>query len=151
MCLKEYRRILQGHVYTNHKILTFNTHSVEQVLRWRIFMDEFDLTLNYIEDKNNILAHCFLWLPIMERPVAVGDSNNNNNKRKRMGTSIDFHTIKVPNDETLIDDKRFFNLQELYVKDNRINNSDNYFSFDEDNRMMDLFLNLLPMGEMHNY
>ena len=69
-----------------------------------------------------VLADCFSRLPIMQRPTAVGDSNNNN-KRKRMGTPIDFHTIKVPKDETLIDDERFFSLQELYVRDNRINSS----------------------------
>ena len=27
--------------------------------RWRIFMDEFDLSLNYIEGKNNVLADAF--------------------------------------------------------------------------------------------
>ena len=85
----------------------------------------------------------------MQRPTAVGDSNDNN-KRKRMGTPIDFHTIKVPKDETLIDDERFFNLQELYVRDNRINSSEDYCSFNEDNELMDLFLNLPPMAEMQN-
>ena len=43
----------------------------------------------------------------------------------------------------------FFNLKEISVKDNRIDNSDVCFHIDEDNIMMDLFLNLPPMGEMH--
>ena len=62
MCLHEYRKILQGgvvRVYTDHKDLTFNTLSVQRVLRWRIFMDEFDLSLHYIEGKKNVLADCF--------------------------------------------------------------------------------------------
>ena len=63
-------------VYTDHKNLTFNTLSIQQVLRWRIFMDEFDLTLDYIEGKNNVLADAFSRLPIMDQSVAVGDNNN---------------------------------------------------------------------------
>ena len=123
-CLKEYCKILQGgvvRVYTDHKNLTFNTLSVQRVLRWRIFMDEFDLSLHYIQGKKNVLADCFLRLSIMEHSVAVEDNIMNNNKRKRVGTPINFHTIKVPKDDTLIDDERFFNAEETYVKDNRIN------------------------------
>ena len=77
----------------------------------------------------------------------MGDSTN---KRKQTITPINFHTIKVPKDNTLIDDERFFNLQELYVIDERVNMSDNYFTIDDDNEIMDLFLNLPPMGKMHN-
>lgn len=45
MCLKEYCKILQGgvvYVYTDNQNLTFNTFSVQQVLCWRIFMDDLD-------------------------------------------------------------------------------------------------------------
>ena len=75
-------------------------------------MDEFDLTLDYIKGKNNVLADAFSRLPIMEQSIAVGDSN-----KQRKGTPINFHTIKVPRDDTLIDDKRFFTVKEMYVKD----------------------------------
>ena len=105
MCLKEYCKILQGgvvRVYTDHKNLTFNTLSVQQVLCWRIFMNKFDLSLHYIKGKKNVLANCFTQLPIFERSVPVGD-NTDNNKRKRTGNPINFHTIKVPKDDTLID------------------------------------------------
>lgn len=70
LCLKEYQKILYGsviNVYTDHKNLTFKTLSVQRILRWRIFMDKFDLTLKYIEGKNNVLADCFSRLPLMSQ------------------------------------------------------------------------------------
>ena len=148
LCLKEYRKILQGgvvRVYTDHKNLTFNTLSIQRVLRWRIFMDEFDLTLDYIEGKNNVLADAFSRLPIMDRPVAVGDNNN-----RRKGTPIIFHTIKVPRNDTLIDDERFFTVEEMYVKNERLHHDKLYFSVEEEDKVMDLFLNLPPLTEMQN-
>jgi len=68
LCLKEYRKILYGGritVYTDHQNLTFKTLSVQRILRWRIFMDEFDLTFKYIKGKDNVLADCFSRLPIL--------------------------------------------------------------------------------------
>lgn len=112
-------------------------------------MNEFDLYLNYIGGKNTLLADCYSQLPIMDNPVVGGDSNNNK-KRKRNVTPIDFHTIKVLKDDTLIDNEHFFNLEVMCVKNDRINISNNYCHIDEDNDMMDLFLNLLPIGKMHN-
>ena len=51
----------------------------------------------------------------MDWSVAVGDNNN-----QRKGTPINFHTIKVPHDNTLIDNERFFTVEEMYVKDERL-------------------------------
>ena len=149
MYLKEYRKTLQGGVvcvYTDHKNLTFNTLSIQQVLLWRIFMDEFDLTLGYIEGKNNVLADAFLRLPIMDRSVAVGDNNN-----QRKGTQpINFHTIKVPRDDTLIDDEHFFTVEEMYVKEKCLHKDELYFSAKDEEEIMDLFLNLPLLTEMQN-
>ena len=152
MCLKEFCKILQGgvvRVYTDHKNLTFNILSVHQVLRWRIFMDKFGLSLGYIEGKNNVLADAFSRLPMVDCSVAVGGGNINN-KNKRTGTPIDFHTIKVSKDDTLIDDKRFFNMTETFVKDKQLHKERLYFNVEEDNKIKDLFLNLLPTAEIHN-
>ena len=48
MTLKEYRKDLWGaklFLYTDHKNLTFSTSSIQRVLQWRLFVDEFDATL----------------------------------------------------------------------------------------------------------
>ena len=110
-------------------------------------MDEFDLSLNYIEGKNNVLADAFSRLPIMDKSVAVGDNNNRN---RRIGTPVNFHTIKVPRDDTLIDDDRFFNVEEMYVIDERLHKEDLYLNIEEDNDILDLFLNLPPTLEISN-
>ena len=114
-------------------------------------MDEFDLSLHYIEGKKNVLADCFSRLPIMRSIPVENNPNNSKNKRTRIGTPMDFHTIKVPKDDTMINDESFFTLDELFVNDERINcNSNAYFNIDEDQEIMDLFLNLPFEGEMQN-
>ena len=65
-------------------------------------------------------------------------------------TPINVHTIKVPKDNKLIDEERFFNVEELHVIDKRENMSNNYFNIDDDNKIMNLFLNLPPTAEMNN-
>ena len=60
LCLIEYQKLLYGGritVYTNHENLTLKTLSIQQILRWRLLMDEFDLKLKYIQGKNNVLAN----------------------------------------------------------------------------------------------
>ena len=68
LTLKEYRTMLLGgnlKIYTDHKNLIFWTLSVEQVLRWRLYMEQFYYTLDYLEGDKNILADCFSRLPRM--------------------------------------------------------------------------------------
>ena len=112
-------------------------------------MDEFDLSLAYIESKNNVLADAFLGLPIMDQSVAVGDDNIND-KTKRTETKVNFLTIKVPRDNTLIDDEQFFNVEEKFVKDEQLHKNELYFNVKEDDEIVDLFLNLPPKLEMQN-
>ena len=59
-------------VHTDHKNLTFRMMLMQQVLRWRLYVEEFDVTLRYIEGENNVLADCFSHLPRMSKPL-VGD------------------------------------------------------------------------------
>ena len=92
LTLKEYRQMLIGckiHIYTDHKNLTCRTFSVQRILWWRIFFDEFDTTIHYIEGKKNVLAECFLPLPQMEK-LSVGDS-----ELQGKGTLINLEGIEV--------------------------------------------------------
>ena len=84
------------HVFTDHRNLTFDTLSVQRVLRWRLFMDEFDLKLHYIKGAKNVLADCFSQLPRMDDPTKV--------RRKKKGTTINFATLQLPKDDTNIPD-----------------------------------------------
>ena len=61
-------------IFTDHKNLTFKTLSIQRILRWRLFIDEFDANLTYIEGKKNVLADCFSRLPRLET-TAVGNGD----------------------------------------------------------------------------
>ena len=97
LVLTEYRQILLGTqitVHTYHKNLTFWTMSMQQVLCWRLYLEEFDVTLRYIEGEKNVLADCFSRLPRMSKP-SVGDKERLMIERKK-GTLVDFQKLKVP-------------------------------------------------------
>ena len=54
MTLLEYRSLLLGAkltIYADHKNLTFDKLSSQQVLRWHCFVDEYNVTIKYIEGK----------------------------------------------------------------------------------------------------
>ena len=56
---KEYSKMLTGAqiILCNYqKNLTFKTFSVQRILRWRLFLDQFDFQIKYIEGKKNVLA-----------------------------------------------------------------------------------------------
>ena len=132
MCLKEYRSMLFGGrltIYTDHKNLTFKTLSAQRVLRWRLYLEDFDVTFKYIEGKKNVLADCFSWLPIMAKPT-VGKK-----EQQGLGKLIDFVNIKIPKDE----DDVFFN--ELPVLLPSICGND-------DTDIIECFLNLPALQEM---
>ena len=62
LCLKEYENILQGatiNIYTDHKNLTFKTLSIKRILCWRTYIDQYNVNLCYILNKENVLADCF--------------------------------------------------------------------------------------------
>ena len=107
MVLKTYSKMLSGAkliIYTDHKNLTFRTFSVQRVLRWRLYIDEFDTLLTYIQGKKNVLADCFSRLPLMEKPTA-GDKE----LQGTGGTLINFKKIELPKDsEEILDGETFF-------------------------------------------
>ena len=76
-------------LYTDHNNLTFKTFSVQRILRWRLFLDQFDFQIKYIEGNKNVLADCFSRLPRMEKPL-VGDR-----EAQGKGHLINFKDIKI--------------------------------------------------------
>ena len=75
--LKEFKTILFGHelvIWTDHKNLTYETVSAntDQVLRWRLLLEEYKITLNYRKGEDNVYADTISLLPpVHDCPTAV--------------------------------------------------------------------------------
>ena len=150
MTLTTYRKLLYGskiYLYTDHKNLTFKTFSVQRILRWRLFVDQFDCELCYIPGKENVLADCFSRLPQMEKPSA------GINELQGRGKSIDFNKIKLPkDDEEIIEGETFLSIAhkfcETISQEQEREPDNNNESFYQD--LKECLLNLPPLEEMDN-
>ena len=142
--LKEYRKILYGgviNIFTDHKNLTFKTLFIQLILRWRIFLDEFDLTLKYIEGKNNVLADCFSRLLIIIPATEEKGNPTVTQKRNRSGTFIDFNKLNATrNVEMILEDEAFLNISE----------AESHSNIEDNNELINCFLNLPTMEELPN-
>ena len=151
LTLKEYLTMLLGgdlKVYTDHKNLIFRTLSVERVLQWRLYIEQFYYTLDYLEGDKNVLADCFSRLPRMEK-IFVGKKELDMIKRQK-GTVVDFKSLKVPSKH----DKDEVNFVTTTTsKDWNYNNKETYNNKDkselfptictnDNNEMIDCLLNL---------
>lgn len=65
--LKEFCTMLLGccalHIYTDHRNLTYNTFTAQRVLRWHVFLEEFNPIFHYIKGATNILADALSRVP----------------------------------------------------------------------------------------
>jgi transposase InsO family protein len=66
--LKEYRTMLYGsqqiHIYTDHRNNTFSTMSNQRVMRWRMFLEDYNPTFHYVKGEENALADALSRLTI---------------------------------------------------------------------------------------
>ena len=133
--------------------MTFKTLCIQRILRWRLFIDEFDVTLTYVPGKENILGNAFSRLPWIDRPTEGKGNGTIVRKLKRNGKIIDFKNIKLPkNDKAIIEDKLYQDelYYEVFVSDASseangvLVNEDNdvFATIDEDNEFMECMLNL---------
>ena len=64
--LKEFRNILLGQeiiIHTDHENLTFKHFNSDQVMRWRLFIEEYSPNLRYIKGSHNVVADALSRLP----------------------------------------------------------------------------------------
>ena len=69
--LKEYRTMLFGcrelNIYTDHKNLTHNKLSSQKVIRWRLFIEEYNPIFHFVKGTDNAIADALSRLPRTER------------------------------------------------------------------------------------
>ena len=68
--------------------------SVPCIMRWRQYMEDFDIMLKYLEGEQNILADCFSRVPRMEK-LTISEKELDNIRRNK-GKVIDWKKIQVP-------------------------------------------------------
>ena len=150
MTLITYQKLLYGskiYLYTDHKNLTFKNFSVQCILHWPLFVDQFDCELRYIPGKENVLADCYLRLPQMEKP-SVGTK-----ELQGQGKLIDFNNIQLPKDEEeIIEGETFLSIAhkfcESIIHEQELDSSNNNDSFYQE--LQECLLNLPPLEEMDN-
>jgi hypothetical protein len=75
--LKEFCSMLFGsdlHVHTDHRNLTFVNLTLQRVLRWRLYLEEFNPTFHYIKGSDNSFVDALSRLPSVSAPSLVEKS-----------------------------------------------------------------------------
>ena len=98
--LCEFRTMLYGckqlNIHTDHKNLTFANLNSQRVLRWRLFLEEFNPIFHHLKGENNTFAGALSRLPLKEGQRAADDIHQ--------ATSPHVHRRSLPEGSTSNDD-----------------------------------------------
>jgi hypothetical protein len=90
--LKEYHSMLYGSkelkIVSNHNNITFSQLNTQCVLRWRLFLEEYNPILHYIKGESNTLANTLSRLPFFERQKQDKYIKNPNDQYKNRNSSL---------------------------------------------------------------
>lgn len=62
------------HIHTDHCNITCDNLTLQQVLQWCCYLEEFSPIIHYFPGANNVLANCFLRVPQLDS--IVGKEND---------------------------------------------------------------------------
>ena len=99
--LKEFRNILLGHkviVHTNHKNLTCKNFNTERVMRWRLILEEYGPTLNYIKGEKNIVADALSRLDMVQEPLEDPDNHEQSDNQSCQLFAAEEEDVDFPKD-----------------------------------------------------
>jgi RNase H-like domain found in reverse transcriptase/Integrase zinc binding domain len=97
--LKEFRNILLGQpilIHTDHLNLTYKTFNTEQVMRWRLLIEEFSPTFQYIQGDHHIVADALSRLPLINNTTQEESHYTLAKLAECFATALDPTLIKFP-------------------------------------------------------
>ena len=136
--LDEFRTILLGakiDVFTDHKNLTFKNINTQRVLRWCIKVEEFAPTFHYISGEKNVVADAFSRLPRDDDPVAPDSPRGVDDERVfegPMAVAYSFCHLDLEGPD----------VEGKSTPTPEPTSDSFYYSFVDDEAMLDCFLNL---------